>query len=195
MSTTIYGALLARVKRGDRLSSAELEDVRNELSAARAGADPYTLIHILWKSRDETSRPLVASSIASGDEMVRKIALQALAELWPSPEIHKIACQLLRDDPSKYVRMAAATVVGDLGAAMPERASQSAQVLLGAFDSMTSARGPEWEACYEGLLNLLRIPAAARPAAARPLSMSELDPTIVEKARAIARNKGAGWAG
>jgi hypothetical protein len=191
-----YDEFLARVKRGDKLSSTELDDVRNALSAAEASADPYTLIHILWKSGDERSRPLIASSLADRDEMVRKIAIQALAELWPSAEIHEIACQLLLDDPSKYVRMAAATVVGDLGAAIPEQASQSAQILLRAFDGMTSTRGPEWEAYYEGLLNLLRMPAAARPAATRPLCPEDLDSKIVEKARAMARKEGsdsAGW--
>jgi hypothetical protein len=118
-----------------------------------------------------------------------------LAELWPSAEIHETACQLLLKDPSQYVRMTAATVVGELGAAVPARAPQSARVLLRVFDSMASTQGPEWEACYEGLLNLLRIPETARPEATRPLSPGDLDSTIVERARVLASNVGADAAG
>jgi len=182
-------SLLERAKRGESLTEEERQSVRRELAAQSKGADPYTLIHILWKSRDEHSRSLIGSSITSSDEMVRRIALQALVELWPSDDIFEIACRLLVDDPSGYVRMAAATAVGEMGARFPANASKAAVVLLQVFDALAAAEGPEWEAAYEGLLELLNVPQMARPLATRRLTGAQIDPQIIEAARAVASPK------
>lgn len=179
-------ALLEKAKRGEALADEELSWVRQALAVRTEACDPYTLIHILWKAGDRRGRPLVASAVVSADEMVRRIALQALAELWPSSEIHDVAIQLLNQDESKYVRMAAATVVGSLGAALPHRASRAAAVLLDAFEASSVTGGSEWESCYEGLLNLLCVPVSARPPAATALSTSDIDPAVVAAARALA---------
>jgi HEAT repeat protein len=178
-------ALLEKAKRGVTLTEGELSWVRHALEAPTETCDPYTLIHILWKARDELSRPQIASAVTSADEMVRRIALLALAGLWPSEEILDIAIQLLKQDESRFVRMTAATVVGDLGASLPGREPRAAAVLLGAFDA-TNETGPEWESCYEGLLNLLRVPGPTRPPATSALSLNDIDATVVAAARALA---------
>jgi HEAT repeat protein len=184
-------ALLEKAKKGQTLTDEELSWARQALVAPREACDPYTAIHVLWKTRDRRSRAQIASAVTSADEMVRRIALQALAELWPSEDIHDIAIQLMNQDESKYVRMAAATVVGDLGASLPQRAPRAAFELLKALEASNAPKGPEWESYYEGLLNLLRVPVSARPPATAPLNPRDIDPAVLAAARALAAN--AAW--
>jgi hypothetical protein len=62
--------------------------------------------------------------------MTRRIALQALASLVPELDTYRLALRLLTADPSKYVRMAAAAIVGDLGHVLPAIRGDAARVLL-----------------------------------------------------------------
>jgi len=57
MGDNFFEELLARVKRGGRLSDVELSAVRNALESATTDDDPYTLLHIIGKAATRASRP------------------------------------------------------------------------------------------------------------------------------------------
>lgn len=174
--------LLDRAKSGQPLGGAELLALRDALGSKDSLLDPYTVIHILWKARDQGSRDMLVSSLAHEDELVRRIAVQAVADLWPSDDAFWLICTSFEQDPSKYVRMAAATAIGDLGAAQPTRAPQAAKLLLDGL-SRQPREGPEWEACYEGLLNLVQWPVANRPPATEPLKVADFEQCVITAAR------------
>jgi hypothetical protein len=48
--------LLGRAKGGPPLSAVDLARVKSELDSEQPSADPYTLLHVLWKSGDRESR-------------------------------------------------------------------------------------------------------------------------------------------
>lgn len=179
-------SLLERAKNGEALSRTDLESVRSILTRPVDQADPYTALHILWKCRDLESKPLFMASLESADEMVRRLALQALAGLWPSEEIFERIEGMLVSDPSAFVRMAAATCMGDLGAQLATRRSQAARGLLTAFQAGERLRDPEWESCYEGLLNLVGVPPSDRPLASRPLAVVDIDARVLAQVRRLA---------
>lgn len=111
--------LLARAKDGERFDERTLRILRDELSNDDSRVDTYTLVHVLWKAGDVNSTPIIARTTTHADEMVRRIALQALAELEPSERVFELALTMASDS-SKYVRMAATRVVGTLRAALSQ---------------------------------------------------------------------------
>jgi hypothetical protein len=185
--------MLYRVTSGERLSERELAFVRGELARGESSAaDRYTLVHILWTARDRQSRELLRACIdyglgESGDEgMVRRIAVQALAALWPELDTFSLAEKLLLNDPSVYVRMAAASAVGHLGNAVPSARAQAARLLLRAFNDHAATAGFEWEASYDGLLNLAGVPLHHRPLQTGPLSPNDVRQDVIDAAVAFA---------
>lgn len=178
-------SLLNRVKAGDRLTERELDVVRRALADERTQEDKYTLIHVLWKSSDSLSRSLIWAHASDSDEMVRRIALQALTELTPSEEVFNLALRM-SEDPSKYVRMVAATAIGTLGALLPHRAAEAARCLLENFERCQSDADSEWESYYEGLLDLAQVPQDKRPPATRELRAADIQPEVIATARSLA---------
>lgn len=176
-------ALLSRVKSGQQLTRVELESVRRTLSDPNSRDDKYTLIHILWKAHDTDSWDFISSHTANSDEMVRRISLQALAALFPTGEVFDLALHLSHD-PSKYVRMAAATAIGTLGTRLQERTADAARFLLKNFEQ--SIGTSEWDSYYEGLLTLAQVPEIRRPLATRELDVKDVDPEVIAKVRALA---------
>lgn len=175
-------SLLARVKSGHSLTSHEIDFVRRALTDKMSDEDPYTLIHVLWKSEDRASRELIAPFLHGDDEMVRRIALQTLTALFPTEEMFDLAVASV-NDASKQVRMAGATAVGRLGASLPRRRSEAARLLLERFEQQ---RGDvEWEAYYEGLLDLTQTPMNRRPLATRALRAGDIDAAVITAARAL----------
>jgi hypothetical protein len=83
--------LLIRVKKGERIPEQDLALVRERLAAPFTSQDKYTLLHILWKSHDLKAKDVVVLHLGDSDEMVRRIAVQAFTELWPSEEAFQIA--------------------------------------------------------------------------------------------------------
>jgi hypothetical protein len=177
--------LLSRVKRGERLTERELDFVRRALADQRTQEDSYTLIHILWKACDARSRDLFWRHATDSDEMVRRIALQALTELAPSEEVFNLARRMAQD-PSKYVRMVAAPAIGTLGALLPQRAGEAARFLLENFERRQSNADTEWESYYEGLLDLVQVPQDKRPLATRELRSADIQPEVIATARSLA---------
>jgi HEAT repeats len=177
--------LLRQVKKGEGVPEQELALIRERLAARVTSQDKYTLLHILWKSHDLKAKDVFVLHLGDGDEMVRRIAVQAFTELWPSEEAFQIARRMLRD-PSKHVRMAAASSIGELGAVLRQRTADAAVLLLELFDSLQSEGGPEWESYYDGLLNIANVPYSKRPLATRPLSRSDVDEDVIRHARALA---------
>ena len=178
-------SFLSRVRRGERLAERELDFVRRALAAGRTPEDKYTLIHVLWKASDAQSRDLIWAHATDPDEMIRRIARQALAELAPSEEVFALALRMTQD-PSKYVRMVAASAIGALGALLPGRASGAARFLLENFESRQSKADSEWESYYEGLLNLLQVPQDKRPLTTRDLRSADVQPEVIATARSLA---------
>ena len=178
-------SLLTRVKRGERLTPHELNWVRQSLVERMSDEDKYTLIHVLWKSRDRESEDLIRAHLTDGDEMVRRIALQTLADLFPRDDIFDLAVASLHD-PSAYVRMIAASAVGTLGATLVSRAGEAAAVLLQRFERSHIDDDPERVAYYDGLLNLMEIPWNIRPLPTRPLRAKDIDTAVIAAARELA---------
>jgi hypothetical protein len=176
---------LKRVKRGERLTEGELGIVRGALANAGIHEDQYTLIHILWKASDRRSADLIWAHVLDSDEMVRRIALQALSELVPSDQVFELALSMVQD-PSKYVRMVAATAIGTLGAVLLNRAPQAGRLLLENLERCQSESSTEWEWYYEGLLELLQVPQDRRPLATRELRSADVNPEVIAAARSLA---------
>jgi hypothetical protein len=179
-------SLLERAKSGEALSQSDIDWVRSVITTRIHDEDPYTALHILWKCRDTPSRDLFLSALSHEDEMVRRIALQALADLWPDDQVFQRVGAMLTRDPSLFVRMIAATCLGDLGGQLLLRRSEAARALLSAFEAAEQERGPEWEASYEGMLNLVGIPATQRPPATRPLTQDRVDGRVLARVRELA---------
>jgi hypothetical protein len=117
--------------------------------------------------------------------MVRRIALQARTELAPSEEVFNLALRMTQD-PSKYVRMVAATAIGTLGALLTRRAAEAARFLLENFERRQSTADSEWESYYEGLLDLVQVPYDKRPLAPRDLRSADIQPEVIATARSLA---------
>jgi len=66
MGDNFFEELLARVKRGGRLSDVELSAVRNALESATTDDDPYTLLHIIGKAGDQSLAPVVSRYLTVG---------------------------------------------------------------------------------------------------------------------------------
>ncbi len=178
--------LLKRAKAGESLRREELEWIRGELNQQQGRQDPYTLLHILWRSKDLDSVTLFEQALLSSDEMVRRIGVQALGDLVPNEDTFLLTSRLFRRDPSVYVRAAAATAIGDIGARTPALRSRAATILLDVFNSHETARDYDWEASYEGLLNLLRVAPRDRPPSSRPLQPDDVRADVLAKARTAA---------
>jgi len=178
-------SLLMRLKRGERLAEREIDSVRRALADKGTSEDKYTLVHVLWKSGDVQSRDVIKAQLVDADEMVRRIALQAVTELFPDDEAFDLALNSLRD-PSQYVRMAAATALGSLGATLPARSAEAARLLLEFFVRRQAEMGPEWEAYYEGLLELMQVPQDRRPLATKTLRAGDIDNAVIASARRLA---------
>jgi HEAT repeat protein len=176
--------LLSRVKQGGQLAVQERDLVRRALADQSTPEDKHTLIHILWKARDAQSGTLIWARVADEDEMVRRIALQALTELTPSAEVFNLALRMA-EEPSKYVRMVAATAIGTLGALLPQRTAEAARFLLENFERRQATADAEWELYYEGLLDLVQVPQDKRPLATRDLRMADVQPEVIATARSL----------
>ena len=128
---------------------------------------------------------MIWAHTSDSDEMVRRIALQALTALAPSEEVFNLALRMAHD-ASKYVRMVSATAVGTLGALLPQRAPEAARFLLENLELRRSNANAEWESYYEGLLDLLQVPQEKRPLATKALSVADIQPDVIAAARSMA---------
>jgi HEAT repeat protein len=84
----------------------------------------------LAPDRDESARALLAASRA-GDVELRRAALVSLAALWePGRDVVARLCGALAEDPDAESRGLAASALGELAAAHPERVAPAARAAL-----------------------------------------------------------------
>lgn len=182
-------ALLEHAKAGRPLPSADLETLRLQLASPAPAVDPYTLLHILGKAGDRASRTLVEKYLdyglegdqeIEGSDLVRRMAMQVLGRMWGIPEYFAVATHKVIHDPSPYVRSAAATIVGYLGARQAQHREQAAALLLEGVQHRDEAC--VWESCYFGLLELLQVPPKEWPSATRALRPQDVRPEVLATA-------------
>src|SRR5688572_33099930 len=120
MQDADFEHLLGQVKDGKKLSQVELQAVRQALST-RSDVDPYTLLHILGKAKDYTSKDRIRSFASYGlddpsdDGMLRRIAVQILAQWWVEKDVLDLIADRAFHDPSPLVRNVAASGIGTIG--------------------------------------------------------------------------------
>jgi hypothetical protein len=189
--TKDYNKVLQEAKQGVKPSADMLRCIRSQLGTGRFETDPYTLIHILGEAGDISSLPIVCryTDFDSGDEesddMIRRIAVQVVGRMWAVPEAFDIAVKKAFEDPSKYVRSVAATILGFLGARYPNLKQRSATALLQGLSQKDSLDPYTWESFYYGLLELFEIPAQQWPSVASRLNESQIRLDLIERARSL----------
>jgi len=196
---TDYSRLLDDLKAGIKPSNEILQSIRNQLLTCQFKDDLYTLIHILGKSHDIQSRKIIetylfyythtcindiAIDIDDGG-MIRRIALQVLGRMWGIPEVFDIAADKAFHDPSLYVRMMAASVIGHLGSLHATLTPKAAHLLLQGMSRRDEER-EVWESFYEGLLELLHIPIDEWPSAAKELTDEDIRWDVIARANQLA---------
>lgn len=176
-------SLLKKLQTGGHLDECEIASVRRALSADPT-QDRYTLIHVLWKASDLQSFHLIKQHLIDTDDMVRRIALQTLVDLFPSDDTFDISYRMTHDQ-SPYVRMVAVVALGGLGASLPHRTSDAVRLLLEGFERLLRDHDQEWEYYYEGLLNVTGAPMIDRPSSTRDMSVGDVRSDVISAARRL----------
>jgi hypothetical protein len=191
-----YGQLLEDAE-NDRPVSPEIrEHIRQQLRTRDFEADPYTLIHILGHLEDFESEPLIRqyldfddATVTNDPDMIRRIALFVYGNMWSRPEAFDIACQKAFDDPSPYVRLVAAPIIGHLGRVHPELKRRAAAALvkgldrLGPLEQVPEEENVLWGAFYDGILDLYAIPLDERPLPTRAIREENVRRDLIGQAR------------
>lgn len=189
-----FDRLLERVKTGASLSRSELQAVRDELASPNSATDPYTLLHIIGKVGDKSSRAMIDRILNTPpptevweedeQEMLRRICVQILAHWWVEADALDVVLRSAKSDPSDLVRMVAASGLGALGKGHEVlRAKVAAELLTGLqSESNVGVRG----GFYRGMLELLGVPATMWPLATRDLRPDDIDEDYVARIRTLA---------
>lgn len=187
-----YQQILERAKNRLQLSRDDLVAVRSQLASGEFEEDPYTLLHILGKAGDTESLPIIwkylefDSGNADDDEMIRRIALQVVGQMWAVPQAFDVAIDKAFNDPSDYVRAMAATVIGTLGSRYPQFKRAAAACLLRGTTQKEALDWYVWESFYYALLQLLGVPASKWPQhASGRLRESDVRDDVIAEARTI----------
>jgi hypothetical protein len=187
-----YRELLERATTGAAIPPDALARIRSQLDAGRFEEDPYTLIHILGEAGDRQSLPIIQKYIdydtgdENGDALIRRIALQVIGRMWEVPEMFEVAKQKAFNDPSEYVRAAAATIIGFLGSRYPELKERSAATLLKGYERKNELDRYTWEAFYYGMLELLKTPVPEWPRSGSGLTQSQIREDVIDKVKLLA---------
>lgn len=184
-----YEQLLSQAKQGIVPSPEDLRDVRFQLEKEVPSADLYTLIHIVGKAKIKSLKNLLVkyTTFHQGEdsEMIRRIAIQVLGQMWDDRDAFGIAAEKAFNDPSELVRMIAATTVGHLGARYPDLASQAGHLLARGFHETLGVDQELWEAFHRGLLYLFDVPVQQHPNAANQLKPSEVRWDLLARAECL----------
>jgi HEAT repeat protein len=190
MSGKFFQELLARVKQEGRLSNSELSAVRSALEAGTTDEDPYTLLHIIGKAGNQSLAPLVTRYLTVGlderddeDDMLRRLAIQILAQWWKRRDVFESVAKAAFQDPSPHVRSMAASALGDLGLDHPELRSQAAVLLLRGLEGYGKEDRHVWGAFYNGALTLAEVEYSKRPLRPHELTPERLDKMILKRLR------------
>jgi hypothetical protein len=191
--SNIYEELLERVKKGERLSHAELNAVRTALESEGTKEDPYTLLHIIGKAGDDDSAPLVRRFVTIGvdnpdsdEDMLRRLAIQILGQWWKREDVFESVAKAAFEDPSLMVRSMAASTLGDLGLAHATLRKKAAVLLLKGLEEWGRQSPEVWGAFYNGALTLADVEYSKRPIRPSELKPDQLDQSVLSKVRACA---------
>lgn len=188
---TKYRDLLTLAKEGKPIPVSELRSIREKLVNGTCDGDPYTLLNILGAAGDIESLPIVERYLdfeggdPEDDGMVRRLALQIISCQWAMVEGFDAAKTKITADHDKYVRAAAATAIGFLGARFPALATEAAKLLLSTLQN-EGLDAYTRESAYLGLHSLLKIPRRRWPATDWSIEATVPDPLIMEKAQLLA---------
>jgi HEAT repeats len=198
MSGSFYQELLARVKQGGRLSDSEVIAVRNALESTTTGEDPYTLLHILGKAGDQRLAPVIERYLTVGlgdrsehdheeddDDMLRRLAIEILAQWWKRREVFDFVAKAAFDDPSPFVRSIAASALGDLGLEHEELRGRSAELLLRGLTRYGEEERGVWGSFYRGALTLAEVEWSKRPLRPGELTPDQLDQAVLKRLRSL----------
>lgn len=182
-----YEKMLAEVREGRQLTEIEAAEICSLLRDRSGCADPYTLLHILGKGDERGATELILQFVEFGkddpedDGLVRRIALQILADWWCLEEVFEIAAQMAFSDPSPFVRAVAASAIGRLGHAHHRLRSSAAALLLRGVKDRAEECPEVWESFYDGMLELAGVPPAKRPYRSGGLTPEDVDPGILSR--------------
>jgi hypothetical protein len=142
---------------------------------------------------DTASLPIVRKYLdfdtgnPESDDMIRRIALQVIGQMWTLPEVFEIALSKAFQDPSPYVRAVAATIIGSLGSRYPNLKARSAAALLQGLAQKETLDEYVWESFYYGLLELFDIPPTQWPSPISGLKDSDIRKDLIETAKVLAQ--------
>lgn len=185
-----FDQLLARVKQGERLSSAEVQKVRSALESRATDTDSYTLLHIIGKAGDQSLAPLVSRYLTAGggdpidDDgygMLRRLAIQILGQWWKRRDAFDSVAEAAFADPSPHVRAIAASALGDLGAEHAQLRSRAANLILKGLDQYGKEHPEVWGAFYDGAQTLAGVEWSKRPLRPSELAPPQLDVRVLRK--------------
>ncbi len=195
MSDNFFRELLTRVKRGGRLSNLELDAVVSGLESGTTDEDPYTLLHIIGKTGNQSLAPLVRRYLTVGlddpsdddnKDMLRRLAIQILGQWWKRRDVFESVAKAAFEDRSPHVRMIAASALGDLGLEHPQLRSQAAALLLKGLGGYGKEDRYVWGSFYDGALTLAEVEYSRRPLRPEELTPERLDEMVLKKVRSYA---------
>ena len=195
MSGNFFEELLARVKRGGRLSDLELGAVRNALESGSADEDPYTLLHIIGKAGNQSLAPLVSRYLTVGLDdpsdddniaMLRRLAIQILGQWWKRRDVVEAVAKAAFGDPNPHVRMMAASTLGDLGVEHAQIRRKAAALLLKGLEGYGKEDRYVWGSFYNGALTLVEVEWSKRPLRPEELTPERLDGVVLTRLRSYA---------
>jgi HEAT repeats len=195
MSDEFFRELLTRVKRGGRLSNVELDAVVSALESKTSDENPYTLLHIIGKTGNQSLAPLVSRYLTVGlvdpsdddnNDMSRRLAIQILGQWWKRRDVFESVAKAAFEDPSPHVRSMAASTLGDLGLEHAQLRNQAAALLLKGLEAYGKEDRHIWGAFYNGALTLAEVEYSKRPLRPHELTPERLDETVLNKVRSYA---------
>jgi HEAT repeats len=195
MSGRFFQELLARVKQGGRLSDSELNAVRSALESGTTDEDPYTLLHIIGKTGNQSLAPLISRYLTVGLDdpsdddnvaMLRRLAIQILGQWWKRRDVFEAVAKAAFEDPNPHARMMAASTLGDLGLEHPQIRRKAAVLLLKGLEEYGIEDRYVWGAYYSGALTLADVEWSKRPLRPHELTPERLDEMVLNKVRSYA---------
>ncbi len=186
-----YLALLDQAKEGTPLPSSVLDDIRDQLITGEFRTDPYTLIHIIGRSKDLASKDIVSTYLdyRSDDPddaaLIRRLTVQVLGRMWALREYFPvIASKAFKENA--YVRAVAATALGFLGSTYADLKPEAARLLLKGLQEYDPSAPEVRKAFYVGLLELIDAPFSKWPAVASTLKEDDIEQAVLERAQDLA---------
>jgi hypothetical protein len=160
----------------------ELRGLHEQLQSGRYEGDRYELLHRFGNAAFVEARPTVESFLVNPDPELRYIALNVLVLHWGLTEHVDTCVTLAARDPDADVRRLATSCVGTLS--RNTRSPDVLRLLLGLF----ADEGQRWDlrdASYSAILQVLGVPPAELPGAAKLHWPTDINWSRIREAQAI----------